>query len=198
MIYSVYDSKVYVRELTSCNGLYIALGILGASRAECVLECLDVTKRYNVLKNLYLNAKNSIGLYSRGVRYICFLMKDRGIPVRKRKCLNYAITRQGSRFYTDTSIDQFAKVLLQTINTDEALKKLLNEELLAECCDFSNEPGNPVEGDCLQHIFGFQYECLRTIVQNRTHPGSRKSVALKQCLENMRGIIRTAGYPQCI
>lgn len=198
MNYSVYDSTAYAKGLESRNGLFSALIIIGVSRNDEVLDCISVETRYNELKKRYYDNEKSFGLCNRGIKYICALLRDSGIPIRKRKCLNYVFTRGGKRFYTDISITSFAKALMQTINTDEALLKLLNEVLSSECKNYSNDIGNPRLGDCVQHIYGFQYECLSRIVRNRAFPNSRKSTALRECLGKMDTIVSVAGYPKCI
>ena len=111
--------------------------------------------------------------------------------------MNYVLTKKGKWFYTDTSIIPFSKALIQTISADETQLRLLHEILFLECNNFSNNIGKPILEDCVQHIFGFQYECLSKIVSNRAFPNSRKSKALKECLNNFDEILKNLGFPKC-
>lgn len=196
MFYSVYDSASSSKELVDRNALFMALVIVGASRSDEVLDCLTVNERYTELQKRYNIYKDSLGICNRGIKYICALLQDKNIPIRKRKCMNYVYTKKGKWFYTDNSITLFAKALLQTINTDEAMLKLFKEKLDQECANFANNTIASLE-DCVQHLFGFQYEGLSRIVAERKYPNSKKSIALKRCLSSMDSVVQFAGYPGC-
>ncbi len=196
MLYSYYDSSVPSKMLSTNNGLFTALVILGASRCDDVLDCIDTTERYTALKIKYTHNKDSLGLCSKGVRYICTLLRFDGIKVRRRKCMSYVLTRTKKPIYVDTAIPAFTRTLLHIITTDEALKKLMNEEFDKGCPSFSVVSGNPELNDCVHHFLGFEYTAIHTIIDNRQHPKSKKSQAIRKCLEEVKSVIRTAGYPQ--
>ena len=197
--YHIYDSTVYSRALISKNGLFKAVTLIGASRDDRVRNCFEAEERYTIMRQIYSDRKDSLALCNRGKNYICAIMKADGLAVRKRKCMSYLFTLEGRWLYTDTLITSFAKTLLAEVNNDGSLKKLFHEELSNECDSFSNEPGQPLLEDCVQHLFGFQYEMLRNVVEHRAFPNSRKSKALKKCLDEMDDVLRRAKYPEkCI
>ena len=197
--YHVYDSTVFARALISKNGLFKAAALLGASREDRVRNCFEAEERCALMRQIYSEGRDSLTLCNRGIKHICAIMRADNLAVRKRKCMSYLFTREGRWLYTDILITSFAKTLLAEVNNDSCLKKLFQEELSNECSSFANEPGQPLLEDCVQHLFGFQYEMLNNVVQHRAFPNSRKSKALKKCLSEMDDILGWAKYPEkCI
>jgi hypothetical protein len=198
-VFRVYDSTVSARELQSKNGLFKAVAIIGASRDDRVRNCFEAEERYTLMSQIYFEGKESLALCNRGIKYICAIMKADDLAVRKRKCMSYLFTSKGRWLYTDILITSFAKTLLSEVNNDSSVKKLYQEELSNECGSFSIDPGQPSLEDCVQHLFGFQYEMLKSNVEHREFPNSRKTKALKKCLDEMDGILEKAKYPEkCI
>lgn len=197
--YHVYDSTVFSRALISKNGLFKAVALIGASRDDRVRNCFEAEERHALMSQIYSEGKDSLGLCNRGIKHICAIMNADNLVVRKRKCMSYLYTLEGRWLYTDILITSFAKTLLAEVNNDSSLKKLFQEELSSECGSFSNEPGQPSLEDCVQHLFGFQYEMLKKVVEHRAFPNSRKSKALKKCLDEMDDVLCRAKYPEkCI
>lgn len=197
--YHVYDSTVFARALISKNGLFKAAALIGASREGRVRNCFEAEERCALMRQIYSEGRDSLALCNRGIKHICAIMRADNLAVRKRKCMSYLFTREGRWLYTDILITSFAKTLLAEVNNDSCLKKLFQEELSNECGSFANEPGQPLLEDCVQHLFGFQYEMLNNVVQHRAFPNSRKSKALKKCLSEMDDILGWAKYPEkCI
>lgn len=193
--YCVYDSRVYVKCLGTENALYNAMILIGISRNEDILNCTDYDKRYNLIKQHYNNDK-PYSLCRRGVRFICAILKDKEVKVSVRKCMKYVCKQKGKSFYTDITITKFAESVMQIFNSDATLMELFTENINSNCNTYM--AGDiPILKDCVQHLFGFQYECLKDIVKNRKHPKSRKSLALKKCLEEMDEVTERAGYPKC-
>lgn len=193
--YGVYDSRIYAKDLGSENALYNAMILIGISRNEEILNCIDFDKRYNFIKQYYNDCK-PYSLCKRGVRFICAVLKDKQVKISVRKCMKYVSKQKGKSFYTDITITKFAESVMQTFNSDAILMKLFIESIYCKCNTYM--AGDiPVLKDCVQHLFGFQYECLKNIVNNRKHPKSRKSLALKTCLEEMDAVADRAGYPRC-
>lgn len=199
MIYSVHNSEASAKGLNAENGLFNALVVVGISRSEDVLDTLSIDDRYNLMKERYQSRYQSenFALCNRGIRCICSILREKKIPIRRKKCMSYVFTKSGKSIYTDVTITSFAKALMQVINTDEAILRLVKEVLSAECNKYTvNANRKPKLEDCVQHLFGFQYEQLSRHIESRSFPNSRKSMALRNCLEEMKNVTRTAGYPK--
>ena len=196
MHYSVYDSAAGARQLSSRNGLFRALSLIGASITSAEVKSSSLDDRRADILSKYRETQSSLGLCIRGIKLICSVLEINGIHIRKRKCLNYVITQDKKSFYTDTQIIDFAKEVIKIIKCDNILYSLFTYLQLESCNDFAIQNNAPELGNCVQHIWGFQYECLARIVRNRTNPRSKKSLALDRCLREMRKVIEDAGYPQ--
>lgn len=194
--YSVYNSKIEARDLCSENALYNAMILIGISRNEDILNCIDADERYRMLQHCYNENIKSFSMCRRGVKFICAILKDKNTNVSIRKCMRYVYKYKGRSFYTDITITKFAESVMQTMNTDTTLMKLFLEVLYTDCDEYL-AADTPILKDCVQHLFGFQYECLREIVERRENSKSRKSKKLKECLDEMDTVIRNAGYPKC-
>lgn len=200
--YGTYKSKVGhrdVKHLEAQNGLYKAIILIGISREEGILDVLDSDSRYTQIMKEYNKNPNSKSYCNKGKRFICNIMSINDEKISKRKARYYLFKENGGMYYVDIMITHFAKAIFQEINNDEALLKALGMVLKRECNDFS-VADDPTASDCVSHIFGFQYEVLKDIVDERydiTRKNSKKTFALKKCFEEMGTIVLAVGYPKC-
>jgi hypothetical protein len=196
LYYGVYKCGVSETQLESKNELFTALVLIGISREDDILNCFNSDSKYDMLlKNYYNNNGETMKYCTRGKKFIYKMLDDRNIKIRKRKCMNFVFTEKGRHFYTDITITEFAKTIFQVINNDLAMKKAFEEILSVECESFKYDTNKVELSDCVQHLFGFQYEILSRIVLNRQNPQSKKSCALRKTLNEMRQFVGNAGYP---
>lgn len=194
MSYHVYNSTAAAKDLTSKNGLFVALALLGAYHTEEVQACPTEIECIKKAVACYSNAneKEQSRLAKYMVNHIYTIMSTKGISISRRKCMKCVATTNGERIYTDTDITIFAEILLSMIKDNRMLLMELNKILQHECYRIN---ATSELGDCVHHLFGFQYENLKRIIPRRIFQNSRKTRALRKCLDDMSVILNSASYP---
>lgn len=193
--YGIYGSLKEDRDFESKNGFFIAAILIGVSRSEEILNCVSPDRRYEMIKEKYEAQRESFTWCKRGAKYICALLKDKGIPIRKRKCMCYVFTGRGRFIYSDIAIIDFARTILQIVNFDPVLCKVLEEELVKDSI-YEAMPGGVTTSECLAHLFGFQYEFLDRYVNGGRRAGETKKKRLSDWQDEMKKILENFQFPK--
>lgn len=194
--YGTYGSLKEDKDFESKNGLFIAAILIGVSRSEETLNCVFPERKYEMLKEKYEAQRESFAWCKRGAKYICALLKDKEIPIRKRKCMCYMFTGMGKSIYSDIAIIDFARTILQVVNSDPVLCRILQEELMKNSI-YRTMPDGVKTSDCLAHLFGFQYEFADKYANGERKAGEIKINRFKKRKGEMEKIITDFRFPEC-